>query len=281
MDDVKYLICKRGAGLGDSLHCMSICWWMAKQTGRTLVIDWTDNQWYAARNRLNVNVFLDLFEKLTCATCFDGRPPIDRPSGKFVHNIPQYFPHKAASSETPALELNCFLLDQIAPENLRPFYDDLVLIPFVQKMLDEFAEEHFGNEKVFGIHIRHGDGEKGHFVRIGRVFKHPDKIVDRVVKRAKQEQSATGCKVFLATDSLDMYDAIKEQIPDVIFRMGWRPPRNKGGILQLAARNEPTKALHDAAVDMWLLSRCYAFIQPSWSYFTSYPTAMEVPKIPL
>jgi hypothetical protein len=258
---------------------------MAQQTGRTLILDWTNNKYYAGRSSQRRNVFLDLFEDPTPhwdfpAECFPSYPPYDR--AKHVFNDPMYFPHKLAMSNAVNIEMNCFLLDQIESAKVKPFYDTLTLTPPVQKTVDDFAAEHFTDDTL-GIHVRHGDGEKGHFVRSGRVFKHPEKITERIVRRVRQEQDATGCTVFLATDSLDIYDAIKAAIPEVVFRHGWRPPRNQGGPLQMAPRKAPhtIHALHDAAIDMWLLARCRAFLQPSWSYFTSYATAMEVPKIPL
>lgn len=287
-----FLLHRRNEGLGDCLFNLGIVWWFAKETDRTLVIDWTANKGYS--RDLRRNLFLAIFENpkdrwdfpVWCQeSSYEGQRGYDKlPTTKLIFNDERLFPRGDAEGPQDCLEVNSYLFDQLTVEQTKDFYNAITLVPEVQKLVDDFAEEHFGTSPVLGIHIRHGDGEVGHFARVGRRLKHPDKVVNKIVVKVRELQSATpDLKVFLATDSLDMYDLIKEQVPEVIFHMGWRPPRNSGGHRRVAKskRVDPAKVLYDAAVDMWLLARCVGFIQPTWSHFLSYAKGMGVPKVEL
>jgi len=286
---MRFLVTRRNEGLGDCLFNLALLWRFAQDTDRTLVIDWTRHTGYSRDP--DENVFLKIFENpkdrwdfpVWCQERSYERSYEGLPTSKHVFNKQGVFPLAIAQSKVDCIEVNSFLLDHMSFDQTAGFYKAITLIPTVQKIVDDFADEHFGDRPVLGIHVRHGDGEKGHFVRHGRVLEKPQQIVDRIVAKARLLQDEQGAEIFLATDSLDIYDLIQEQLPDVKFRMGWRPPRNSGGARRAArgTRGDLTKVLYDAAVDMWLLQRCFGFLQPTWSHFTSYATGMGVPKIAL
>ncbi|MFT5574195.1 MAG: hypothetical protein ACI9FR_003133 [Cryomorphaceae bacterium] len=59
----KIVVCRNpNAGFGDHMHCLFGSWWYAKQTNRTLLIDWRGSRFGLGNNR---NRFLDMFKPFT------------------------------------------------------------------------------------------------------------------------------------------------------------------------------------------------------------------------
>ena len=58
-----------------------------------------------------------------------------------------------------------------------------VLSYLLQAQLDEFVAEHLTDTPTVGVHIRHGNGEKGHFARYNRGdrWSNMEAAVDEVI----------------------------------------------------------------------------------------------------
>jgi hypothetical protein len=178
----RYVVAKyTNSGIGDHLTCVIGAWWYARQTGRTLIIDWRGSRFSCEPAK---NVFSDYFEPIENAA---GVPVIadDRvasltfplpiyPNKWNSDNLgsPVHQPHTADEVRTiiemvnsgrdqsaPTVAINQHISPLPEKRLLRPLLDCLRFRKSVTERADAFADRYLAGRKVFGIHVRHGNGE--------------------------------------------------------------------------------------------------------------------------
>ena len=169
-------------GIGAHVSCLLGAWWYAKQTGRTLVIDWRGSRYNNDPSGRH-NCFYDYFEKVDY---LDGVRTIADDSVATLSYCPPFYPTKWTVSNlrsTDHVKHSREEVDSVnmlvtsgrdRPESVVAFNQGINLPPkesaralfkqlrFSEQIRSEsqkFWNEHFGNSPAIGIHIRHGNGE--------------------------------------------------------------------------------------------------------------------------
>jgi hypothetical protein len=130
--------------------------------------------------------------------------------------------------------------------------------PFATE-LRRFRDEHFNGHAVMGLHVRHGNGERGDFVEKRRVIADLDRYLRAAAKAAggvKRTLGLPSIRTFLCTDSDLVVERARPLIPDLVTRAQWRPTVGTGGSIHLGAAcpdGEVTNAAN-ALIDMYLLA---------------------------
>lgn len=170
-------------GIGDHLSCLIGAWWLARRTGRILVVDWRGSR-FNADPTMNRNCFFHYFEpRRTLA----GVPIIaDDSVGNLQYRTPMW-PAKwtpaalagclhlkhstdevAAVNELvtsdrnptePTIALNQWVEPPPPPEMVRLLLADLRLTQPIHDEAQQFWDRQIGSAFAVGIHIRHGNGE--------------------------------------------------------------------------------------------------------------------------
>jgi len=187
------------SGLGCCLLMLGPCWKYARETGRTLIIDWRGNPY--TRREPHKNLFALLFEPpdpsemgVTCIaddSINDLRlpQPILGPRGLLAHEsgIVDAFPATGIDvnlmrriiasgvdvdfpTVMPSLQSTYFLAANFGPSGFRKpavlsfgeaqrLYRSLKLRPQWAAMVTSFYEAHMADQPVIGVHVRLGNGE--------------------------------------------------------------------------------------------------------------------------
>lgn len=120
----------------------------------------------------------------------------------------------------------------------------------VSDKVDAFAARHFSGPMV-GVHVRHTD------------LRMP---LEKTVQAVQDLQQTLGARIFLATDSQDIERSLSQRFGDALVAVPKKYPANGKHLHshKVAGLSNFDKAL-DAAVEMYLLSRCDALVryQPS------------------
>jgi hypothetical protein len=170
-------------GIGDHISCLIGSWWLAKRTGRTLVIDWRGSR-FNSDPLAHRNCFGDYYE---IRDRLDGVEVIaDDRVGELPYSSPIY-PDKwtPASLATPAHlkhtaaevdGINCLVnsgtdrpeptivinqwVDARPPKaSVRALLNDLRPTESIRSEAQRFWDENIGPAPAVGIHVRHGNGE--------------------------------------------------------------------------------------------------------------------------
>jgi Nodulation protein Z (NodZ) len=170
-------------GIGDHLSCLMGSWWFAKQTGRSLVIDWRGSRFNldAGSGR---NCFEDLFQ---ARNSLAGVPTL---TGDVVSRLPftdACYPPKWNRANLRATEHVSHTADEIATvnrlvnsgherreqwvafnqwidpppplEEARQLLRELQFVPAIQTAAAHWFSEAVGTRAAVAVHIRHGNGE--------------------------------------------------------------------------------------------------------------------------
>lgn len=170
-------------GIGDHLSCLIGAWWLARRTGRTLVVDWRGSRFNADPAMRN-NCFLSYFEpRQTLA----GVPVIaDNSVADLQYPMPiwpekwtaaglaglNHLKHSAAevaavnhlvTSDTdpaePTIVVNQWVEPPPPPAAVKELLADLPLARRIRMEAQQFWDKEIGSAFAVGIHIRHGNGE--------------------------------------------------------------------------------------------------------------------------
>lgn len=169
-------------GIGAHVSCLLGAWWYAKQTARTLVIDWRGSRYNSDPSGRH-NCFYDFFKRVDQ---LDGVPTIaDDTVATLPHSSPFYptkwttanlrnSDHVKHSHEEVDAVNRLVNSGQDRPESTVAFNQGINLPPteaaralFKQLQFSEkitsvsqnFWNEHVGISPAIGIHVRHGNGE--------------------------------------------------------------------------------------------------------------------------
>jgi Nodulation protein Z (NodZ) len=180
----RYVVARHAfGGIGDHLSCLIGAWWLAKRTGRTLVIDWRGSRFSGDPSGRH-NCFADYF---TCADRLGEVDVIadDRVAGiewptpiypaKWTADIlatPVHMKHTAdeitamnqlvnggADRPEPTLAINQWVSPHPPKETVKELLEELQATAPIKAEAQKFWDEKLGSADVVGIHIRHGNGE--------------------------------------------------------------------------------------------------------------------------
>lgn len=170
-------------GIGDHLSCLIGAWWLARRTGRTLIVDWRGSRFSADPSGRH-NCFNDYFEPRQrlggVEIIADDRVgTLDYPTPIFpdkwtpaIMATPDHMKHTAAeiaavnrivtSEEDPSeptVVLNQWIMPPPPREAVSILLDELHAIEPIRTEAQRFWDEHIGSAPTVAIHLRHGNGE--------------------------------------------------------------------------------------------------------------------------
>jgi len=170
-------------GIGDHISCLIGAWWLAKRTGRTLVIDWRGSRFTADASGRH-NCFHDYYQP---QEIIGGVPVIadDRVANLEVPT--PIFPEKWSPAilattdhmkhtpaeiaainslvnsdgdrSEPTVVLNQWVDPHPPRRVVRGLLEELKPIESIGAEADRFWDEHIGHQPAIAIHVRHGNGE--------------------------------------------------------------------------------------------------------------------------
>ena len=170
-------------GIGDHLSCLIGAWWLARRTGRTLVVDWRGSR-FNADPTMSKNCFFNYFEPQQ--TLGGVQVLADDTVGNLQYLTPiwpkkwtlmslassNHLKHSAdeiaavndlvTSDKNPAgptIVLNQWVEPLPPPEMVRLLLGDLRPAKPIRTEAQQFWDQQIGSAFAVGIHIRHGNGE--------------------------------------------------------------------------------------------------------------------------
>lgn len=169
-------------GIGAHVSCLLGAWWYAKQTGRTLVIDWRGSR-YNNEPSGRHNCFYDYFQKVDY---LDGVRTIADDSVGTLPYRPPFYPTKWTDSNLRSSDHVKHSREEIDAVNMlvtsgedrpestvafnqgisgppkeaaRALFKQLQFSEQIRSASQKFWSEHIGISPAIGIHVRHGNGE--------------------------------------------------------------------------------------------------------------------------
>ena len=296
---VRFTVSIRYTGLGDRLICLAAAWLFARNTGRTLVIDWRfgdlSRNWYS-------NDFIACFRN---SGHLAGVPIIcDNSVAQLKYPTPRYpfiWNHKTLlqrpmSRPTDLMEVHrraavnlirakrdrpepvvvfdaCINDGIVRFEDAREFYQALEPVEPVAEHVEEFRRQRFEAAPVIGLHIRHGNGGDvmGH-TKYWTSFSEAIARCQRYVDFAR-ERLGSDAPVFLCTDSSDVEAAVRALVPGVFTRPKQFRPQ---GVGELHHGSDVWQRRDDALIEMLLLAHTKALIRyPPGTFFSLYGAVMK------
>lgn len=265
---------QRSVGLGDMLLSTCASWRYARDTCRTLVIDWRRSL-YAPRDQ---NLFTLLFEE---TSEWLGVPVhIAQPDEASPDPEPTEIEDESAAGEAAcALVEKGVDLDRrhvvwrgcLAPTHppqreMAALLSALSPLPDRADALASARRQLLGTGPSIGVHLRHGNG--------GNILNHTHwwddgLAVHRVVETIREARAVIGADapVVVCTDSREVLDAMTSLVPGVrAVEKRWRSPGD--GDLHLWAG--AAESLSETFVEMFLLAHTTVLIRmPPRSYFSA------------
>lgn len=298
------VISRRNAGFGDNLFAAAHAWYYAKQTNRSLVINWAPSMYLDDKSRNAFSFFFDFPDTIQGVPIIveDYVNSFDRqiralpvsPKNLFVPSLLATISNKALRDKSPGYFQNIskkreqWIADIIKngtdvnsktiifngvygflEEETKPFFNELKLKPKYQDKADDFAEKNFKGKKVIGVHIRYYDKSlpKNNHTKY---WLEPEKslvTINNKLKEIVKELNDPNYIIFLATDNKMVHDSIKENFSKVVTFEKNFDIVQKGMHLEL-----PIESAFNGLVEMFLLKYSdvlYRF-PPSGSWFSHY-----------
>ncbi|QHP73103.1 nodulation protein NodZ [Bradyrhizobium sp. LCT2] len=296
----RFVVSRRRTGFGDCLWSLAAAWRFAKQTGRTLAIDWRGSCYL---DEPFTNAFPVFFEpvqdiagvRVICddrinQCSFPGpffptwwnKPSIDcvyRPDEQIFRERDELDQLLRSQKDSDANTVVCdaCLMWRCDQEAEREIFRSIKPRPEIQARIDAVYREHFEPYSVIGIHVRHGNGEDimGHTP----YWADPERALRQVfdaIDKARGLPHAKPVRAFLCTDSALVLEKVSTRFPDV-FTIPKRFQAPQAGPLHNAALG--AEGGFSALIDMYLLARCDTVIRfPPTSAFTRY-ARLHAPRV--
>jgi hypothetical protein len=151
---------------------------------------------------------------------------------------------------------------------LKPFFDALKLKARFSRQVDEFAERHFQDQKVIGVHIRYYDNKfpAGNHSPFWIDPEQSLKICLDKIQEAVKRAGASDYVIFLATDSRLVNDFIRERVNGVVT---FDKKFNSADIQSY--QRLPIEMASAAIIEMFLLAKSDILVRfPPSSWFSYY-----------
>lgn len=287
----RYVVSMRPTGLGDRLICLCAAWKFARNTGRTLVVDWRGSRYTPRRDE---NLFSLCFDNagelagvpMRVATA--GMEPLPAPAfpdhwnrddwlsepwrgpaedSEVIRDHAVSVIRSGADIDAPTVILNACVNDGITDfSDARRFYQALHPVAHIAAAVDAYYRVNLVGEPVIGLHVRHGNG--GNILGHARHWVSLEEGMDRCLRAVALARSRLGrnAPVFLCTDSSDVVAVISAAVPNVRVRNKILRPRGQGEL-----HHDPVahQGRDDALVEMLLLAHCDVLIRyPPASFFS-------------
>ena len=286
---MKVVVNQRSSGIGDCLVSLVSAWRYARDTERTLVIDWRASCYLEDPLQ---NLFNSLFEDIDELA---GVPvlttPVLIPSDSWPPRKDLFAPRRwrrkrwlarradyhdqavalvrsARDLDEPAVYFTGCLPASPGPDTCRRVLEGLVPVQAIRDAVDAYKSEYLEGHAVVGAHIRHGNG--GNVMAHAKHWQPAALPMERCIRLLNELRSELGnsARVFLCTDSVLVRDTMRNQVEGCIFRD--KPFLAEGaGELHLNAR----ETHHDALVEMLLLKEADLLMRfPPHSFFSWWPS---------
>jgi len=187
--NTRYVVARHAfGGIGDHISCLIGAWWLAKRTGRTLVIDWRGSRFNADSSGKH-NCFGDSFA--LPGDHLGGVPVIaDDRVAELDYPLPlfpeKWSPAALASADhlkhtsievdtinqlvtgtedrpEPTIVINQWVSPHPPRESVRELLEALVPVDDIAQEADAFWNQAVAGKPAIAIHVRHGNGENiGH-----------------------------------------------------------------------------------------------------------------------
>ena len=299
----KVVVSRRNAGFGDNLFSIAHAWHYAKKTDRTLIINWAPSR-YLEDNKTNgfsyffhvpdsilgVPVIVD--DKVSFLTRLLFRLPIT-PIRFFIPNLIALPARRILKSKTPKIlsgviaKRERWISDTIKQsrdikskmlifdgcygflkKETEPFFKELRLNSKIEEKVDSFADKHFKNKTVIGVHIRYYDKSMP-YSNHTKYWLEPEKSLEIIRDKLNEAISnLTGKEyvLYLATDSKEVQDYIKGNFKDVVkYDKEFGTQENKELHDEL-----PVETATASLIEMFLLTKSEIMLRfpPTGSWFS-------------
>jgi hypothetical protein len=297
----RYVVSLRPTGLGDRLICLCAAWIFARNTGRTLVVDWRGSR-YTPRPEENLFslCFANSIELAGVPLRVAAAGMEDLPAPAFPDHWnsddllaePWRGPKEDSEAirdhavtvirsqsdiDAPTVIFNTCVNDGVTDfAEARRFYRALHSLPHIQAAVEEYHRSTMAGGPLIGLHVRHGNG--GNILGHARHWTSFDEGIGRCLRAVAFARSRTGpdAPVFLCTDSSEVVAAITSAIPNV---------RVRNKILRYPGEGElhhdpvAHQGREDALAEMLLLARCDVLIRYPPASFFSIAAAVLKPSV--
>ena len=295
----RYVVSMRVAGLGDRIVCLGAAWLYARNTGRTLVIDWRHGY---ISPKSKTNGFPLCFKNSgqlagVPIVCDDRVNELQLPLPRYPAIWNDETLLRDPMRRPPELEqiykraaVSLMLANRDRPEPAMIFdgcvHDGLVRfadahqvfqalepVDCVTEAVEDFRRRRFGEGPIIGLHIRHGNG--GDIMAHARFWTSFEEAMKRCLRCVEiaREKLGHAARVFLCTDSSEVEEAAHAMLRGVFTRPKQFRPVGEGELHHVPNAWE---GRDDALVEMVLLSHTQALIRyPPGSFFTAYAAVMK------
>lgn len=264
---VKYVIAKRGAGLGDILGNAALNWHLAKQRGADLIIDWTNTVYHHSNQKGN------LFSE-----CFDKTP---------IHGVRIYEPsdfNDYASIKNDYFDENSSLM--LKDFNFKGLNKDFYAYSFFKNLnvkvdilskLFSVYHTYLTERYVISVNFRFGDNgklmRKEDIKYLGGPNCTKESQVEKAVKLYskkidKIKEFYENYKVLIFTDSKLFSDMISSKYDS--FNPVEKYPKD-GQALHLSKFKSTEDKIKDAVFHMWLMKNYSDCLIYNFSNFNYWP----------
>ncbi|WP_080140013.1 nodulation protein NodZ [Bradyrhizobium sacchari] len=296
----RFVVSRRRTGFGDCLWSLASAWRFAKQTGRTLAIDWRGSCYLDEPFTNAFPIFFEPVEDIggVPVICDDdinersfpapffpawwNKPSIDcvyRPDEQIFRErdqLDQLF-QSQRDSDANTVVCDACLMWRCDQEAEREIFRSIKPRPEIQARIDTIYREHFEPYSVIGIHVRHGNGEDimGHapyWADAERALRQVCNAIDK----ARGLAHARPVRAFLCTDSAVVLEQVSAIFSDV-FAIPKQFQAPQAGPLHNPSFG--AEGGFSALTEMYLLARCDTVIRfPPTSAFTRY-ARLFVPRV--
>ena len=183
--NVSHVVIARFAngGIGDHLSCLIGSWWFAKQTGRTLIIDWRGSRFNTDATRKH-NCFTDFFgfyQNLAGVNVICDDTVADLPlAGPFFPakwnaenlagtshvshtneeiNKVNHIVHQGSDTLEPTVAFNQWISPDPPQNEVRLLLNALQFSNQISAAATQIWQDKIGAKPAIAIHLRHGNGE--------------------------------------------------------------------------------------------------------------------------
>lgn len=293
----RYVLSLRSTGLGDKLVSLCAAWIFARNTGRTLIVDWRRSTYSATGSNLFPACFANRTEiagvPLICGPDPDtaGLPlPVHPPGWNSALMATPWLakgdgpPHERDDAvalirsggdvSSPTVVFRACINDGVvAFDDARRFLGELCPVAAVRNEVESFWRSAEPGVPWIGLHVRHGNG--GNILGHAASWRSFAEAVERCALAVAEARRHLGDRapVLLCTDSVDVENAARKAIPGLVCR-----PKayRRSGRGELHAGRAAPGGLNDAMTEMLLLAGCRALIRyPAGSFFSFYAAVMK------
>jgi hypothetical protein len=287
----RYVLSIRMTGLGDRLICLAAAWLYARDTGRSLVVDWR----FGGLTADSTNAFPLCFcpaSKLSGVPFDASIVATSLPKPRFPElwnqevflKLPFLRPPRSISDDrdlavhlirekqdvpSPTIVFDGCINDGLVNlEDARAFYDDLKPLPLILGRVSRFRKS---IRAAIALHVRHGNG--GNIMNHAPYWDSFDRSIDRCLRAVAYARLSLGylTPVFVCTDSAEVQAALQNKLENVVVWPKTFRPAGTGELHQYRA----WEGREDALTEMLLLGECAALIRyPPGSFFSFYAACM-------